>query len=84
MTRFTVVWHDDAQNQLADLWAKTSDRQSITLAANATDKHLAIDAESKGIAVEGGLRQVVVPPLRLLFAVSEADRTVRILDVTSP
>jgi len=83
MTRYTVVWHDDAQNQLAEIWLNTTDRQSVTLAANATDRRLADDADTKGVAVEGGLRQVVLPPLRLLFAVSEGDRTVRILDVSS-
>ena len=84
MTRYTVVWHDDAQNRLAEIWMNASDRQSVTLAANTIDKHLADDAAMKGIAVEGDLRQVFVPPLRLLYAVSEADRMVRILDVTSP
>ena len=83
MTRYTVVWHDDAQDQLAELWMNASDRRLVTLAANAIDRHLANDAETKGIGVEGGLRQAIVPPLRLLFSVSEADRIVKILDVAS-
>lgn len=83
MTRYTVVWHNDARDQLAELWVNASDRQSVTLAANAIDRHLANAAESKGIGVEGDLRQVVIPPLRLLFSVSEADRMVKILDVAS-
>jgi len=84
MTRYTVVWHDDAQNQLAEIWTNASDRQTVTLAANAIDRHLAVDTTAKGIAVEGDLRLAIVPPLRVLFAVSELDRMVRILDVTSP
>ncbi len=84
MTRYTVVWHDDAKNQLAEIWMNASDRQSVTLAANAIDRDLAVDTATKGIAVEGDLRQVIVPPLRVLFAVSAPDRMVRILDVTSP
>jgi hypothetical protein len=82
--RYTVAWHDDAQNQLAEIWMNATDRQSVALAANAIDRHLTDDAATKGIAVEGDLRQVIVPPLRLLFAVSEPDRMVRILDVSSP
>jgi len=82
MTRYTVVWHDDAQNQLAEIWMNVSDRQSVTLAANAIDRQLADDASTKGTAVEGDLRLAIVPPLRLLFAVSQADRLVRILDIS--
>ncbi len=81
MIRYTVVWHDEAQNQLAEIWINASDREAVTLAANATDRHLANDAESKGTKIEGDLRQLVVPPLRLLFSVSEPDRLARILDV---
>lgn len=83
MIRYTVVWHDDALNQLAQLWVNAQNRESVTLAVSAADQHLANDAASKGIAVEGGLRQVVVPPLRLLFSVSDSDRMVKVLDVTS-
>ncbi|MEO8496875.1 MAG: hypothetical protein ABI614_17530 [Planctomycetota bacterium] len=84
MTRYTVVWHNDALTQLAAIWIIAPNREAITLAAKAIDRHLADDAPTKGIAVEGDLRLVTVPPLRLLYAVSEADRMVRILDVTSP
>jgi hypothetical protein len=81
MTRYTVVWHVDAENELAELWLAANDRDAVTLATNTIDSHLAADADRKGIAVEGDLRLLVVPPLRVLFAVSEPDRMVRILDV---
>jgi hypothetical protein len=83
MARYTVVWHDEAQNQLAEIWMSTSDRQLSTQAANAADRYLADDASTKGIGIEGDLRLLIIPPLRFLFAVSEADRMVRILDVSS-
>lgn len=84
MTRYTVGWHHDTQNQLTEIWMNAPDRQAVTLAANATDRYLAEDAAKKGIAAEGDLRLVIVPPLRLPIAVNALDRMVRILDVTSP
>ena len=82
MIRYTVVWHDDALNQLAQIWMDASDRDSVTAATNAIDRQLADDASAKGTAVEGDLRLSSIPPLRVLFAVIEADRLVRILDIS--
>ena len=83
MTRFTVVWHALAQDELARIWLDAADRQSVTLAANAVDRHLATDAMAKGIQVEGGLRELTVPPLRVVFATSGEDRLVRVLIVAT-
>ena len=81
MTRFTVVWHEDARDELARLWMEASDRQAVRSAADAIDRDLAVDASLKGGAIPDGLRQLTVPPLRVLFAVSQADRMVRVLQV---
>ncbi len=40
MTRYTVVWHDDARDELARLWLAASNRQSISDAANTIDREL--------------------------------------------
>lgn len=79
MTPYTVVWHQDAKDQLAVLWMKASDRNVVRLAADKVDSHLATDAESRGSPVEGDLRQLVIAPLQVLFAVSEPDRLVKVL-----
>ena len=81
MTRFTIVWHALAQDELARIWLDAADRQSVTLAANAVDRDLATDAMAKDIQVEGGLRELTVPPLRVVFAKGEEDRLVRVLIV---
>jgi hypothetical protein len=81
MIRYTVVWHDDAQDQLADRWINAPDRQAVTAATNSIDKHLEWDAPLKGAAVEGDLRELIVPPLRVLVAVSEPDRLAKIVHV---
>ena len=38
---------------------------------------------AKGIQVEGGLRELTVPPLRVVFAMSGEDRLVRVLIVAT-
>jgi hypothetical protein len=81
MTRYTVVWHADAQAQLAKLWLDATDRQAVTQSADAVDAILAWDAPTKGIAVEGDLLELVLPPLQILFGVSEPDRLVKIVNV---
>jgi hypothetical protein len=60
MTRYTVVWHDDALNQLAQVWLDAGDRTAITEAAHVIDIELLVDAGTKGIEVEGELRELVV------------------------
>ena len=41
MTRYTVVWHQLAEDELLRLWLAAADRQSITKAADAIDRELA-------------------------------------------
>jgi len=81
MTRYTVVWHEDAQNLLAEVWLNSSNRIAVTAATHAIDIQLASDSESKDIPVEGDLRELVVPPLRVWFSVREPDRLVKIVHV---
>jgi len=78
MTRYTVVWHKIAEDNLARLWLTTSDRKLITAAANEIDRQLRIDAEFLGETVEDNTRQLVVPPLVAMFRVREADCVVEI------
>ncbi len=47
MTRYTVVWHQEARDELATLWIEASDRNAVGLAAGAIDRHLLTDAEPK-------------------------------------
>lgn len=81
MTRFTVVWHPDAQNELAELWMAAPDRSTIAAAADLIDLELSQDAENEGIHIVDGLRAFHSPPLRVLFAVREDDRIVEVLRV---
>jgi len=82
MTRYTVVWHQDAHDELARLWLESRDREAVTLAADAIDRRLSSDALTQGITVPDNLRQLTIPPLRVLFAVSEPDRMEKVLDIS--
>jgi hypothetical protein len=55
MTRYTVVWHVDAENELAEQWLAANDRDAVTLATNTIDSHLAADADRKGDCRRGGI-----------------------------
>lgn len=81
MTRFTVVWAHEAQDQLANLWLDAFDRAGITWAADEIDRTLAIDPSRQGFEVREGLRGLVAPPLFAIFLVAEADRVVEVLRV---
>ena len=84
MTRFTVVWHQGALDELATLWIEAADRRAVASAAGEIDRYLVSDAEGKGTPIVDVIRQLTVPPLRILFAVSEPDRMVRVLLVDRP
>jgi plasmid stabilization system protein ParE len=81
MTRYTVVWPRDAEEDLADAWLNAPDRNAVTAAAIAIDKKLSENAATKGLEVSEGLRAFYEAPLRVLFAVREGDRIVEVLRV---
>ena len=81
MTRYTVVWVESAQDELADHWLRSPDRKAITAAVHIIDRELAEDAPVKGTMLREGLRALFSPPLRVLFSIREDDRVVEVLRV---
>ena len=79
MTKYTVVWHEKAQDELAQLWLDAAGRKAVSAAANQIDQTLSLDAEGKGVPLIGNLRFMAVSPLRVLFHVSEPDRLAKVL-----
>jgi hypothetical protein len=76
MIRYTVVWREDVQNDLARLWLDSPIRQQITAAADRVDAELLIDAHLKGdVRPEGGM-SLTCPPLIARFRIDEGDRKV--------
>jgi len=81
MTRYTVVWVQEAQDELGYVWLRASDHQAVTDAAQVVARELAEDATVKGIDLHEGLRAFFAPPLRVMYAVNEQDRLVEVLRV---
>ena len=81
MTRYTVTATRKAENDLALLWLRASDRRAISQAADAIDQVLREDAPQKGCKAGQGIRQLIVSPLVAEFSVQEHDRTVTIWSV---
>jgi hypothetical protein len=82
MTRFTVTWKSDAKVRLAEMWNDNPLlREEISSAADEIDLALAVDPQQQGMEFSTATRRLVVPPLAALFAVSEGDRTVRVIYV---
>jgi hypothetical protein len=77
MIRYTVVWHQLAENELADIWNQAVDRAEVTLAANSIDAQLAVDAHEKGSVVSARSRELTIHPLQVLFRVRRDDRSSR-------
>ena len=83
MTRFTVVWHQEAEDELARIWLESENRQAVSTAANAIDRQLGNDADAKGIYLFVGLRLFEQQPLRVIYRVREEDRLASILYIES-
>lgn len=80
--RFTVTWHPAAEQELADIWLRASDRSQVTQAALAIDQLLATDPLPHGEEFYGD-RILVALPLAVTFTIDEEDRMVQILQVWS-
>ena len=78
---YTVVWSQNAINELLQLWSESSNRQLITRAADAIDPTLRIDPVLRGETYTVSTRLLTIPPLLVLYRVIEQDRMVRILSI---
>lgn len=81
MIRFTVVWLREALEDLAAIWTSATNRAAVTTAANLVDVHLRVNPLLEGEELSEGLRILELPPIRVIFAVREDDRTVEVYRV---
>jgi hypothetical protein len=79
--KYTVAYKPSAEQELADLWTTAPDRAAVTAAANRIDVLLGRDPYTPSESREGATRILFVPPLAVLFEVSEDDRYVDVLTV---
>jgi hypothetical protein len=76
MSRYTVLWRQELESELATLWINSANRQQIKLAADRIDAELLIDSHLKGDQLHENLRSLTCPPLTAYFRVDEDDRKV--------
>jgi plasmid stabilization system protein ParE len=79
--RYTVIWTDPAEQNLAAIWMAALDRSEVTSAANIVDQLLAEDAETRGEIRFDTVRSLVILPVGVDFEVVELDRIVYVLSV---
>ncbi len=78
MIRYSVLWSQYAENELAALWCDYPSRPEVTQAADRIDAELRNDAHQKGLALPKGWRSFASSPLIAYFRVDEGDRKVLI------
>ena len=78
---FDLTWSNTALDQLAEAYITSSaeDRVQMAAAVEALNTRLRADPLEVGESRAGAFRVVFVPRLAILFHVSEADRTVRVV-----
>jgi hypothetical protein len=79
MTRFTVIWDTQAEDELAEIWIQSGVRKSVTDAADEINVMLRFDPQSKGRNLAEGLRALDVGPLQAIFTVSLPDRIAQVV-----
>jgi mRNA-degrading endonuclease RelE of RelBE toxin-antitoxin system len=81
--RYLVSWTPLAEEELSTAWLESSDRESVTRAANTLDLKIHSDplrcGESRASSV---VRVAIEGPLRIDFEVIEDDKKVRVLAVS--
>ncbi len=78
MNRFTVVWLEDAQNELAEVWLDSGRSEAVTTAAATIERHLRESPPAHGQHLAEGLWKIYRHPLKIYYSVSEADRLVEV------
>jgi hypothetical protein len=78
VSRYTVVWLQDAVDELGVIWLAATDRDAVTAASAEIDRALATDVATKGKPLSEGLRVFGAPPLRAVFSISKLDRKVAV------
>jgi len=80
--RYTVVWERVAQMQLAACYNAAAFPNAVSAAQHRIDRLLLTNPLANADPESEGLYSLVVPPLRVLFEIADADCLVRIVSAT--
>jgi len=82
MSRYTVSWTASARKQLTEMWLdNVESRQDISDASDQIERALAVRPRTLGTEFSPNVRFVALPPLVILFRISDDDRLVRVIHV---
>ena len=81
MSRYTVVYLAEAEDNLIAIWADATDRDQVTESADAADQLIAESPLQDSVYLSEQLRRRDIPPLRFYFEVREEDCVVVISNV---
>lgn len=79
--KYTVLWTNGAERDLAAIWFAAEDRDAITRASHELDKRLENDPPMHGESRYGRVRIQFAPPLGMEFEVIEESRTAFVVSV---
>jgi hypothetical protein len=79
--KYTVVWETTAETELAELWLRVRDRETLTRAGDRIDVVLQTSPSLRGEPHSSQRRILIEPPLGVIFRIEEDDRLVRVLAV---
>lgn len=79
--KYTVLWTQTAEEDLARVWLNAKSRQAVTQACHVVDALLAEDAEQRGDLQFDTVRSLVVGPVGVDFEVIAEDCLVYVLSV---
>lgn len=78
---YTVVWLPVAEQQLADIWLASSQRQAVSAAVREIDDELGRHPLEIGESREEANRVLITRPLVTTYQVGIEDRIVRVANV---
>jgi len=81
VTKYTVVWHEQALDDLAAIWSASDRQQAVTESVSRIDRTLRTDPAVKGVDFYGD-RLLVVLPLAVVYVIKEQDRIVEVVSAT--
>lgn len=79
--KFSVVWQQEAEQQLARLWESSRDRAALTAAADHIERVLRAYPDRAGEERVHGDRVLFESPLGVVFRTRIEDRIVQVLGV---
>ena len=80
--KFTTSWLPSAESRLLEIWLAARDRQAIQEANADIESVLATRPLTAGESRAGAFRIYCSGPLAVVYSVSEADRMVKVAEVT--